>query len=81
MLGERQDKFDPDILRGILTNWVTSSDQAFRQLENPWLLKAFEYSNPQTLLAIKTRNTVKADINKNYELHKDERIKALKVNI
>jgi hypothetical protein len=81
MITERQDKFDPEVLRGILANYIATSDKSFLDLENPWLQKAFQYTNPQSLLALKAANTVKADIKKNYEGHKTDQIRLLKVNI
>lgn len=48
------DSFDPAVLRKILTNWITSSDQAFIELENPWLQRAFEYCNSSSLQALVT---------------------------
>ena len=78
-IGEPQEKWNPKHLRKLLTNWVASSDRAFIELENPWLLSAFEYANPNSLLALKTGNTVKADIKRNYEEHQAEMILELKV--
>lgn len=80
-IGDRQTKFNHLALRSILTNWVSSSDRAFIELENPWLQKAFEYCNPQALLALKTGNTVKADIKRNFLEHEEERRLKLKVNV
>ena len=73
------DKFDHEILRKLLTNWVASSDHTFLELENPWLQKAFQFANQEALLSMKTANTVKNDIKKNYEEHKLQRIEKLKV--
>jgi hypothetical protein len=49
------------------------------ELENPWLQKAFEYANQEALLSLKTANTVKSDIKKNYDAHQVQRISKLKV--
>lgn len=71
-IGERQTKFSPETLRSILTKWVASSDHAFSELENPWLLRAFEYCNIKALDGLKTANTVKADIKANHATHLQE---------
>lgn len=81
MIGERQQRFDPQHLRMLLTNWVATSDKAFIELENPWLLKAFEYCNANSLIALKTGNTVRADIKKNYLAAQQLMIDRLKVII
>jgi hypothetical protein len=78
-IGERMQRFDPAILRELLTNWIATSDKAFIELENPWLLKAFEYANPKALIALKTANTVRSDIKKNYLDHQQSMIERLKV--
>lgn len=78
-IGERQSKFNPTTLRSILTNWIIATDRTFTELEDPWLQYAFEYTNPQALLALKTGNTVKADVKRNYLLHTEERKSKLQV--
>lgn len=78
-IGERMQRFDPAILRELLTNWIATSDKAFIELENPWLLKAFEYANPKALIALKTANTVRSDIKQNYLDHQQLMIERLKV--
>jgi hypothetical protein len=68
-IGERQTKFSADTFRTIITNWIASSDHSFRELENGWLLRAFEYCNVKALDGLKTANTVKADIKASHSAH------------
>lgn len=73
--------FDPVKLRQLITNWIVTSDQAFIELENCWLQRAFEYCNPKALEALVTGNTVKSDILKNNINHKEELIARISVMI
>jgi hypothetical protein len=65
------DSFDPVVLRTMLRNWIITSDGAFTDLENPWLQRAFEYTNSSSLQALVTGNTVKSDIVKSHRSNKE----------
>jgi hypothetical protein len=56
-----------------MREWVTSDDQSLLVLENPFLLRAVEYLNYKGLAGMVTANTLKSDIEKDYELGENRR--------
>jgi hypothetical protein len=53
-----------DVLRKLIVEWIVERRHAFSETQSLALRKIFEYLNPKSTIALKTRNTVKADTDK-----------------
>jgi hypothetical protein len=69
--------FQTEIMRKLLVEWIVERRHAFREVESPGLRKIFQYLDPRSIKALTTRNTVRADCMRYFNIAKASVIREL----
>jgi hypothetical protein len=59
-----------DVLRKLIVEWVVERRHSFNETESEVLHRIFEYLDPRSTNALMSRNTLKADVDKYFEIAK-----------
>lgn len=69
--------FQVEIMRKLLVEWIIERRHAFREVESPGLRRIFQYLDPRSTKALTTRNTVRDDCMRYFNVAKSSVIQAL----